>query len=93
MDDLDDLLTWSEAFGNLYANGTFTDAGNESLDYPVMNIRFQQRQSNLAHCAVNIGLIQLSAFTQVFENAVKPAAQALKHGHGGLRLASGFLRK
>ena len=67
VDDLDHLLAGGEAFEHLAADGARGDDFDKVLDHEEVDVRFQQREFNLAHGFVYVRLGELSAPVQPLE--------------------------
>ncbi len=68
MDNLDDLLTGSQAFKNILPYGTFRNGSNKFLDHLVVDICFQQCQPYLAQGLIDIFRSEFAITPQVPEN-------------------------
>ena len=79
VDNLDNLLRGHEAFEHLAAHRALRDLGHEVLDDLEIDVRLQQRELDLAHAGLDVGLGQL-AFVPKFRESLRHFVnQALKH--------------
>ena len=79
VDNLDDLLRGHEALEHLAAHRALRDLGHEVLDDLEVDVRLQQRELDLAHAGLDVGLGQL-AFVPKFRESLRHFVdQALKH--------------
>src|SRR4030065_1635970 len=80
VDDFYDLLSRVECLSYLSPNRTLSHAGNEILDYCVVDVRFQQCQAHLTHGDVNIRLRELSSAAELCKYTIESVGQVFKHG-------------
>ena len=80
--DLDDLLPGVEAVEDLRAHGTLADAGDEVLDDLVVDVRFEQCESDLAHGGIDVGLADPAATGQSGEGLAQAFRERVEHGSG-----------
>ena len=73
MHDLDHHLARRDAPENLLAQGPFLDLGDEVLDHRQRDIGLQERDPDVAHGGVDIGLLEDGALLQAFENVAQTA--------------------
>ena len=83
VDDLHDLLAGGQALEDLGADGLLADAGDEVLDDLEVDVRLEQREPDLAHRGVDVGLADAAAAGQVAEGLAQALAQGVEHGRAG----------
>ena len=77
-DNLDDHLRGGKAFHNLFTDCLFGYGVCEILGYLIVDIRFEQSHTNLAHCAANISLREASFTAEIFKRGFKPVGKTFK---------------
>ena len=82
VDDLDDLLAGRQAVEHLVADGPLADARDEVLDDLEVDVRLEQRQADLAHGGIDVGLADPAAAGQAAERLAQPVAEGVEHGSG-----------
>ena len=82
VDDLDDLLAGRQALEDLVADGLLADARDEVLDDLEVDVRLEQREADLAHGGIDVGLADPAAAGQVAERLAQPLAEGVEHGPG-----------
>ena len=82
VDDLDDLLAGRQALEDLVADGPLADARDEVLDDLEVDVGLEQRQPDLAHGGIDVGLADPAAAGQVAERLAQPLAEGVEHGPG-----------
>ena len=85
VDDLDDHLGGVQAFEHVVADAALGHALDKFLDDLVADVRLQQRQADLAHGLLDVGLGQAALAAQTLEYVIQLVAQAFKC-HVGLLL-------
>ncbi len=68
MNDLDDLLTGSEAAENFTSHGPFLNAADKILNDLEVDIRLKERQANFAQSFLNIVFLKDSPAPELLEN-------------------------
>src|SRR5437773_2393312 len=84
MENFYNLLTRRDAAENSFPERFFFDPRHESSGDLKVYIRFNQRQTHLAQCSVDVGFADNAVSTQVFENFLKLVAELLKHDAKGV---------
>ena len=64
VDDLDDLLAGGQALEDLRADGALADARDEVLDDLEVDVGLEQREADLAHGGIDVGLADPAAAGQ-----------------------------
>ncbi len=72
VDDLDHLLAGIEAAEHVGAEAALLDRGRELLDDLEVDVGLEQREADLAHRGIDVGLGQLSARADVGERRLEP---------------------
>ncbi len=71
VDDVDDLLGRCQALENVGAGSLLTDGGDELLDDAVVDVRFEQGETNLAKGFVEVLLRDRATAAELPENALQ----------------------
>jgi hypothetical protein len=87
VDDLDDLLAGGQRLQDVLPDGLLADAGHEVLDDLEVDVRLEQRQPDLAHGGIHVGLADPTPAGQVVEGRSQALAEGIEHGP--LRTPSG----
>ena len=77
--DLDDLLSGREALGKVDPDELLTDPGHEVPDHPEIDVRLQQRQTDLPERLVHVRGAEPPAAAQAAEDGIEAVGQALEH--------------
>src|SRR2546427_8402235 len=80
------LLTRRDAAENSFPERFFFDPRDESSCNLKVYIRFNERQTHLAQCSVDVGFANNAVPTQVLENILKLVAELRKHDGTGVAL-------
>ena len=83
MDYFDHLLPWREAFQNLMPDRPFLDLRNKILYHQVIDICFQQSQTDFPQCGVDIFSVSLPLALSLRNVSCKRLVKLLN----GIRLA------
>ena len=83
VDDLHDLLAGGQAREHVRPDRLLADARDEVLDDLEVDVRLEQRQADLAHRGIDVGLRDPAAAGQGAERLSKPVAEGVEHGPGG----------
>ena len=78
---------------DLGADGPLADPGDEVLDDLEVDVGLEQRQADLAHRGVDVGLADAAAAGQAGEGLAQALAEGVEHGFGGLRVGSAGRRE
>ena len=90
VDDLDDLLAGGQALEDLVADRPLADARDEVLDDLEVDVRLEERETDLAHGGIDVGFADPAAAGQRAEGLAQPVAEGVEHGPGtGLRQRDG----
>ena len=79
VDDLDDLLARVELLGDLDPERALLDRVRELLDDLEVDVRFQQRETDLAHRLVDVVLGQCPTLSNTCERALEFFRQRVEH--------------
>ena len=80
VDDLDDLLAGVDALEDLRADGALPDARHEVLDDLVVDVRLEQREADLAHRGVDVGLGDPAVAGQLAKDVAQAVSKVVEHG-------------
>ncbi len=80
VDDLHDLLGRREALHDLGAQGALLHVAHELAHDLEVDVGFEQRQADLAHGLVDVGLAQLAVTAQLAEDALQALGEGIEHG-------------
>ena len=83
VDDLHDLLAGRQAGEDVGPDRPLADARDEVLDDLEVDVRLEQRQADLAHRGIDVGLADPAAAGQGAERLAQPLAEGVEHGSGG----------
>ena len=72
VDDLDHLLARVEALQHLGAEAALLQRRGEGFDDLEVDVRLEQREPDLAHRRIDVGLAQLAARANVGERRLQP---------------------
>ena len=78
--DLHDLLAGGEALEHIGTDRAFPNARHEVLDDLEVDVRLEQRQADLAHGGVDVGLADPAAAGQAVERLAQSLAEGVEHG-------------
>jgi lipooligosaccharide transport system ATP-binding protein len=79
VDDLDDLLTGSEALREIHPDQLVANSRHEVPDDAQVDVRLQQGQADLAQGFVDVGFAQAAAAAQPAEDRVEAVGKGLEH--------------
>ena len=80
MDDLDDELAGVDAFQHVLADGPFLDPADEVLDDLVVDVGFQEREADLAHGGIDVGLGDPATAGELAKDIAQAVAECIEHG-------------
>ena len=80
MHDLHDLLAGGEALEHLGADCAFPNARHEVLDDLEVDVRLEQREADLAHGGIDVGLGDPAAAGQAVERLAQSLTEGVEHG-------------
>jgi hypothetical protein len=80
VDDLHDLLAGGQGLQDVGADRLLADAADEVLDDLEVDVRLEQRETDLAHRGIDVRLADAATAGQVGERLAKALAQAVEHG-------------
>ena len=84
VDDLDDDLAGVDALEHVLADGALLDTRHEVLDDLVVDVRLEQREADLAHGGVDVGLGDPAVAGQLAEDVAQAVAEGIEHGMASL---------
>ena len=80
MDDLDHLLAGGQALEHLGADGALADARDEVPDDLEVDVGLEQREPDLAHGGIDVGLADAAAAGQRAKGLTQSLAEGVEHG-------------
>ena len=81
VDNLDDLLGRVEPFEHAFADSLLGHLGDEIFDDRKVDVRFEQRDADLAHCLLDFKLGQRALVAELAEDVRQPVAERRKCSH------------
>ena len=78
--DLHDLLAGGQALEHLRTDRAFPNARHEVLDHLEVDVRLEQRQADLAHGGIDVGLTDPAPAGQAVECLAQSLAERVEHG-------------
>jgi len=83
VDDLDDLLAGGEARQDLGPDRLLANTRDEILDHAKLDVRLEQREPDLAHGDVDVGLGHVPTSGEGGERAAQAIAELIEHEGSG----------